>query len=319
MKRCRGVLRWSLLVVLGVVSGWDGRGRLAGKNQEPGHYTIRTTSRLVLLDVGVKDTTGELVPGLGKPNFEIYENGKQQHITEFAHADAPVTVGLIVDESGSMRAKQPDVITAALAFIQASNPQDEIFVINFNEKPRSGLPDIQLFSDNVEQLRAALWRGVPEGRTALYDAIEAALHQLDFGRREKKTLIVISDGGDNVSAHKLQDVMHDVLNSVATIYTIGIFTEDNPDKNPGVLSRIARLSGGSEYFPKKLDDVVPICREIARDIRTRYTIGYIPVEADRTAERHIKVVAESPSGKRLVVKTRTSYLYTADSELAHTK
>jgi Ca-activated chloride channel homolog len=190
-------------------------------------------------------------------------------------------------------------------------------VINFNEKPRRGLPDIQLFSDNVEQLRAALWRGVPEGRTALYDAVE--LHQLDFGRREEKTLIVISDGGDNVSVHKLQDVMHDVLDSVATIYTIGIFTEDDPDKNPGVLNWIAHVSGGGAYFPKSLDEIVPICREIARDIRTQYTIGYIPVDADRTAERHVKVVAWSPSGKKLTVRTRSSYLYTTDAEQARTK
>src|SRR5579864_2146888 len=304
MKTCRGAFRWSLIVVLWVAAGWGDRRHLIAKDQETGQYTIRTTSRLVLLDVGVKDAAGGLVPGLAKSNFEVYENGKQQQITQFAHEDNPVTVGLVVDESGSMRPKQPEVITAALAFIQASNPQDEIFVINFNEKPRRGLPDIQLFSDNVEQLRAALWRGVPEGRTALYDAIEMALHQLDFGRREEKTLIVISDGGDNVSVHKLQDVMHDVLDSVATIYTIGIFTEDDPDKNPGVLNRIARVRGGAAYFPKNLDEVVPICREIAKDIRTRYTIGYIPSEG-KTSERRIKVVARSPSGKRLVVRTRT--------------
>ena len=319
MKRCRGVFRWSLPVVLYMAAGWDDRKGLTAKNQEPGQYTIRTTSRLVLLDVGVKDATGDLVPGLAKSNFEVYENGKQQQITQFTHEDNPVTVGLVVDESGSMRAKQTEVITAALAFIQASNPQDEIFVINFNEKPRRGLPDIQLFSDNVEQLRAALWRGVPEGRTALYDAVEMALQQLDFGRREEKTLIVISDGGDNVSGHKFQDVMHDVLDSVATIYTIGIFTEDDPDKNPGVLNRIANVSGGGAYFPKSLDEIVPICREIAKDIRTRYTIGYIPAEADRTAERHVKVVAWSPSGKKLTVRTRTSYLYTADAEYARIK
>ena len=319
MKLFRGVCRWSLLVALCVAAGQDGRSHLAGQDQQPGQYTIRTTSRLVLLDVGVKDATGGLVPGLGKPNFEVYENGKRQQITEFAHADTPVTVGLAVDESGSMRPKQPEVITAALVFIQASNPQDEIFVINFNERPRRGLPDLQLFSDDVEQLRAALWRGVPEGRTALYDAIEMALHQLDFGRRDKKTMIVISDGGDNVSVHKLQDVMHDVLDSVATIYTIGIFDDDDPDKNPGVLNRIAYVSGGAAYFPKQVGEIVNICREIATDIRTRYTVGYIPVAEGRTSVRHIKVVARSPSGQKLIVRTRTSYLFTPDGADADAK
>lgn len=313
MNLCRGVFRWLLAVVLCAAAGWEARSEPAGRDQEPQPYTIRTTSRLVLLDVSVKDAAGGLVTELGQQNFEVYEDGKLQQITQFAHADIPVTVGLAVDESGSMRPKQPEVITAALAFIQASNPQDEIFVVNFNEKPRRGLPDIQLFSDDIQQLRAALWRGVPEGRTALYDAIEMALQQLDFGRRDKKSLIVISDGGDNVSTHKLPDVMHDVLESVATIYTIGIYDEDDPDKNPAVLKRIAHVSGGGAYFPKKLDDIVPICRDIAKDIRTRYTIGYIPVAGDRSSERHIKVVARSQNGQKLMVRTRTSYLFTPDA------
>lgn len=312
MKRCRGTFRWSLSVILAAAAGWNGKSQPVGALQESQEFTIRTTSRLVLLDVSVKDATGGLVSGLARENFQIYEDGKPQQITHFARADIPVTVGLVVDESGSMRHKQPEVIAAAGAFIQASNPQDEVFVINFNEKARRGLPDTQLFSDDIERLRAALWRGVPEGRTALYDAIETALHQLDFGRRDKKTLVVISDGGDNISLHKLQDVMHDVLESVATIYTIGILDEDDPDQNPGVLNRIARVSGGGAYFPKKLDQIAPICREIAKDIRARYTIGYIPVAGEKISERHIKVVAQSKNGQKLVVRTRTSYLFTPD-------
>ena len=313
MTRCRGLFRWVLALAL-LSAGWDGKSKPAGEGQEPGEYTIRTTSRLVLLDVSVKDAAGGLVLGLGKQNFEVYENGKPQAITQFAHADVPVTVGLVVDESGSMRPKQSEVITAAMAFIHASNPQDEVFVINFNEKPRRGLPDIQLFSDDAEQLRAALWRGVPQGRTALYDAIELGLHQLNFGRRDKKTLIVITDGGDNVSAHNLQDVMEDVMGSVATIYTIGIYDEDDPDKNPRVLQRIVRLSGGSAYFPKRLDEIVSICRDIAKDIRTRYTIGYVPAEEKKASERHIEVVARSQNGNKLKVKTRTGYLFTPDTQ-----
>ena len=314
MKRCRGAFRWSLAAVLAFAGGWNCRSQPAGNQQESQEFTIRTTSRLVLLDVNVKDSAGGLVSGLAKQNFQIYEDGKLQQITQFADADVPVTVGLVVDESGSMRQKQPEVITAALAFIQASNPQDEVFVINFNEKARRGLPDIQLFSDDIEQLRAALWRGVPEGRTALYDAIEMALHQLDFGRRDKKTLVVISDGGDNISIRKLPDVMQEVMRSVATIYTIGIFDQDDPDQNPGVLNRIARLSGGRAYFPEKLDKIRQICREIAKDIRTRYTIGYIPAAEQKTAERHIKVVARSENGQKLEVRTRTSYLFTPDTQ-----
>jgi len=315
MKRGRGALGWVLAIVC-AGAGWFGLGQPAGPGQEPSQYTIRTTSRLVLLDVSVKDASGGLAPGLDKQNFEVRENGKPQTITQFAHADMPVTVGLVVDESGSMRHKQREVITAALVFIGASNPLDETFVINFNEKARRGLPDIQLFSDDLEQLRAALWRGAPEGRTALYDAIEMALHQLDFGRRDKKTLIVISDGGDNVSTHTLEEVMHDVLKSAVTIYMIGVFDQDDPDKNPGVLRRIAQVSGGGAYFPQKLDEIVPICRDIAKDIRARYTIGYIPVAGEGKPERHIKVSAWSAAGQKLAVRTRTSYLFTPDADEA---
>jgi len=313
MTRCRGAFGWSVVVASCLVTGWGGKSQTAGNEQEASEFTIRTTSRLVLLDVSVKDATGGLVSGLLQQNFQVYEDGKPQMITQFAHADIPVTVGLVVDESGSMRRKQPEVITAALAFLQASNSQDEVFVINFNEKPRRGLPDIQLFSDDIEQLRAALWRGVPEGRTALYDAIGMALHQLDFGRRDKKTLVVISDGGDNISALKLEDVMREVLESAATIYVIGIYDEDDPDQKPGVLNRIAQVSGGRAYFPRKLGQIEPICREIAKDIRARYTIGYTPVAGETSSERNIKVVARSENAQKLVVRTRTRYLFTPDT------
>jgi len=217
----------------------------------------------------------------------------------------------VVDESGSMRTKRPEVITAAMALIQASNPNDEIFVINFNEYPQRGLPQATLFSDDVQQLRSALWQGNPEGRTALYDAVMMGLHQLEMGRRDKKTLVIISDGGDNHSVTKLPEVTDDVLASVATIYTIGIYDPEDPEKNPGVLKRLSHISGGGAYFPEKLGEVVPICRQIAKDIRTRYTVGYIPPEKGRE-ERHVKVVVTGSDGRKLDVRTRTSYSYGAN-------
>lgn len=311
MKRCRGMVWW-LAGFSCAATGWIGGGQPARAQKEPQEYTIRTTSRLVLLDVSVKDIAGGLVSGLSSENFKVYEDGKLQRITQFAHADTPVTIGLVVDESGSMLPKRMEVIAAAVEFIQASNPQDEIFVINFNEAPRRGLPEMMLFSDDIRQLQAALWRGDPQGRTALYDAIDMAVHHLDYGRRDKKTLVVISDGGDNVSAHTFKDVMRHVLETASTIYTIGIFDEDDPDRNPGILNRIAHVSGGGSYFPHKLTEIVPICREIAKDIRTRYTIGYVPTEGNQKSERHIRVVAASPDGRKLTVRTRTSYLFTPD-------
>jgi Ca-activated chloride channel family protein len=276
------------------------------KASEPQEFTIQTTSRLVLLDVSVKDSAGGFVSDLQKDNFKIFENGKLQEISQFANSDIPVTVGIVVDESGSMRPKRAEVVTAALVFNQASNPMDEMFVINFNEKARRGLPDNILFTDKVQDLRAALWQGDPEGRTALYDAIEMALRQLEFGRQAKKTLVLISDGGDNHSTHTQKEVMQGVLASVATIYTVGIYDEDDPEKNEGVLKNLAQVSGGVFYHPKTLEEIIPICRQIAKDIRTRYTIGYVP-STEGKAVRHIKVEASSPEHSKLNVRTRASY------------
>ena len=282
--------------------------KLDNRNQ-PKDFTIQTTSRLVLLDVSVKDQKGGFVSGLTKDDFKVYENGKLQEISQFANADIPVTVGIVVDESGSMRPKRPEVITAALAFITASNPKDEVFVINFNEHVNRGLPEGVLFSDNIQQLRDALRRDPPAGRTALYDAVVTALQQLDQGRQDKKTVVLISDGGDNASSHRLKEAMDAVLKSAATIYTIGIFDADDPDRNPTVLKNLAHVSGGDVFFPRTLEGLVPACRQIAKDIRTRYTIGYVPAEQNGKSLRRIRVVAASPDRGRLIARTRSSYLF----------
>ena len=148
-----------------------------------------------------------------------------------------------------------------------------------------------------------------EGQTALYDAIALSLDHLQSGRRDKKTLVVVSDGGDNVSKHTLKELMQLVQESRATTYTIGIFAPDDPDRNPQVLERIARVSGGECFFPSELDQVAPICRQIAKDIRNRYTIGYIPDHGSNKAVlRKIHVVATASDRGKLVVRTRTSYL-----------
>ncbi len=271
-------------------------------------FTISAEVDLVLLDVSVKDANGGFVSGLPENAFTVYEDGKPQKITQFANADIPVTVGLVVDNSGSMRPKKPDVVTASLVFVQSSNPQDEVFVINFNDKVRRGLPDIVPFTDDIQMLRAALVKTEPAGRTALYDAIIAGLNQLDMGRRDKKTLIVISDGGDNISQQHFRDVMNRVLESRATIYTLGLFDEDDPDRNPDVLRKLANVSGGVCYLPKKLSEIVDISRQIAKDIRTRYTIGYIPSHTEKTGTRHVKVQVTSPNHEKLIARTRTNYV-----------
>jgi Ca-activated chloride channel family protein len=322
MIRCRavrlgvGVLLWTIATVGG--GGQTRASDTGDKSGEQKEFTIQTTSRLVLLDVSVKDPAGGFVSGLTKENFKVIENGKPQEISQFSNSDIPVTVGIAVDESGSMRPKRSQVLTAALVFVQASNPMDEMFVVNFNEKARRGLPDRLLFSDDPKELRAALWQGDPEGRTALNDAIEMSLHHSDFGRQAKKALVLISDGGDNHSTHTLAQVKQDVLASLVTIYTVGIYDEDDPEKNEGVLKDLAHVSGGVFYHPNTLEEIVPICRQIAKDIRTRYTIGYVP-SLEGKMVRHLKVEASSPEHPKLNVRSRTSYVFSANESRGATE
>lgn len=173
---------------------------------------------------------------------------------------------------------------------------------------RLGLPASAPFSDDINALRAALSRHKPEGRTALYDAIAVALKHLETGRSGKKALLVISDGGDTCSTHRFKDVMRLIEESAATVYTVGLFDPDDPDRNPRVLKRIASVSGGECFLPRQVDPILPICQKIAKDIRSRYTIGYIPVRtSDRAGVRKIRVAASSPEHEKLIVRTRTEY------------
>jgi VWFA-related protein len=280
---------------------------------DPGTYTIRSDVRLVLLDVRVNDGEGRLVSGLSKENFSAVENGRPQRITVFDHNDLPVTVGILVDESQSMITKRADVLTAAQIFIEESNRQDQVFVLNFNDRVTPGLPDNLLFSDDLQQLRSALYRGVPAGKTALNDAVVAGLKQLELGKRDKKALIVISDGGDNASKHTRREMLGAVEKSIATIYTIGLFSADDPDRDPSILRQLAKISGGEAYSPEDASKMAPVCRGIAKDIRTRYTIGYLPQSGNGAKSlRHIQVRVSAPGQVRLIARTRSSYRYDED-------
>jgi len=271
-------------------------------------YTINVTVDEVVLRATAQDHRGILVSGLGKDDFQVYEGGVLQQIRYFSHEDIPVTVGLVIDNSGSMRPKRSDVIAAALAFARSSNPQDQMFVVNFNEKISFGLPDNRPFTDQVAQLEVALSRVKADGETALYDALAAALEHLKKGNRDKKVLIVISDGGDNASKHKLTEIMALAGQPDAIIYTIGIFDEQDADRNPGVLKRLAKNTGGEAFLPESLKDVAPICERIAHDIRNQYTIAYVPANRNRDGSyRTIQVKARAPGRGRLLVRTRTGY------------
>jgi len=271
-------------------------------------YTIKVSVGLVVLHATVQNHRGNLVSGLDQNDFQVYEDGVLQQIKYFSHEDIPVTVGLVIDNSGSMGPKVSEVVTAALAFARFSNPQDQMFVVNFNEHVRFALPDNTPFTDQPAQLRVALSRIQADGETALYDAIAAALEHLKQGNRDKKVLIVISDGGDDASRHTLDQIMAAARQSDAIIYTLGLFDQNDPDKNPHVLKQLARETGGEVFLPESLSQVVPICEQIAHDIRNQYTIAYVPTNAKRDGTyRAIQVKAEAPHRGRLFVRTRAGY------------
>jgi Ca-activated chloride channel family protein len=271
-------------------------------------FRISTNVDLVLLDISVKDAKGGYVADLTGDHFKIEENGIPQKIVSFANMDVPVAAGLILDASGSMRSKRNDVNVAGITFIDSSNPKDQMFVMDFNDKVLPGLPDDVPFTDDIELLRPALSKHRVEGKTVLYDAIEAGMKHLESAEREKRTLVVVSDGGDNASRHNLAQLMKVIEDSQTTIYTIGIADPDDPDRNPGVLQRIAGVSGGESFQLDRYEDIVPTLKKVAVDIRHRYTIGYIPDRGNtKIGLRRIHVTASAPDHGRLIVRTRTSY------------
>jgi len=264
---------------------------------------------LVVLPIAVHDRQGRYVPDLLQQDFEVYEDRLPQQIKLFRHEDIPVIAGLLIDHSGSMRSKLAQVTAGAGTFVRFSNPQDQMFVVNFNEKVSLGLPEGIPFSVNANELERAIWRAPAGGETALYDAIIVALKRLQTGNRDKKVLIVISDGADNASVHRLAQVLEMAEQSSVLIYTVGLFEPEDRDANPKVLSHLAKATGGEAFFPDKLSEVVEICGGIAHDIRNQYTIGYVASNSARNgAYRTVRVVARAPGQGKLVVRTRTGYI-----------
>jgi VWFA-related protein len=277
-------------------------------NQSDNQDTIKINVDLVVLHATVQNSNHNPVSGLGKEAFRVYEDGVLQEIESFSHEDIPVTVGLVIDNSGSMRPKRTEVITAALAFARASNTKDQIFVVNFNEHVSFGLPANTPFTDKTAQLEFALSRFAADGMTALYDAVAAALEHLKQGNRDKHALIVISDGADNASRHNLARIMALARQSEAIIYTIGIYDRDDPDRNPGSLKRLAKPTGGEAFLPGSIKNIVQICERIARDIRNQYTITYVPTDIKYDGKyRVIQVKAGAPGRGRLIVRARAGY------------
>jgi len=281
-----------------------------GRDQE--NFRISVEVDLVVLQATVRDRAGHTVMELGRRDFEVFEDGRPQPIQLFRHEDSPVTIGLVVDHSGSMREKLGEVTTAARTFVRSSNPEDQMFVVNFNEKVSRGLPGEMRFSNSADELGNAIGDAPALGTTALYDAIVEALQGLQKVERDKKVLIVISDGGDNASKSSLERVLKMAEQSSAVIYTIGVFDEGDPDRNPKVLRRLALETGGEAFFPSELSETVEICKRIARDVRDQYTIGYSSMNVKPGTYHAIRVTARSEGHGKLSVRTRAGYIAGGD-------
>jgi Ca-activated chloride channel homolog len=303
-SRCMVVL-FSLVVLSGAFPHQESS---LSQSDQGTPYTVSVRVDTVVLHATVSDRRGIPVSELVKEDFQVYEDGIPQQIEYFSHEDIPVTVGLVVDNSGTMGPKQREVIVSSLAFARSSNPEDQMFVVNFNENISFGLPDNMPFTDKMDQLELALSRINADGMTALYDAVAAALNHLKQGNRDKKVLIVISDGGDNASKQKLGDILSMANRSDAIIYTIGIFDENDPDRNVNALRQLAKATGGESFLPDSTGEVFSICKRIARDIRSQYSITYLSTNKKQDGSyRAIQVRAGTPKRGHLLVRTRAGY------------
>lgn len=271
--------------------------------------TFSTESQVVVLHVAVRDNKG-YVSGLGQSVFHIFENKLPQSISFFSNQDAPVTVGLVIDSSGSMGGNRGRVIAAAVAFAQNSNPKDEIFVLGFNEKVTIAMPADTPFTNNISTLRIALDKAIgSRGQTAVYDAVNAGLQYLNKGTYERKVLILVSDGGDNASSITRQQVVANAQGSNAVIYTVGVIDPVDTDANPRFLRQLSDASGGQSFEPQSVADVGKVLQSVARDIRNMYTLGYVPGSSAKKEElRRVSVNVSLPSGRKARVRTRRAYL-----------
>ena len=295
-----------LLAVL-TVSGAD-----ASRRPQPAQErapVFSSSAELVVVHVTVTDRRAAYVTDLPRDAFRIVEDGAPQTIDFFTGDNSPVTVGLLVDSSASMREARERVIAAATAFAEASRTEDEIFGLTFNEHVRAALPPSTPFTSDPNMFRVALAGAMgAQGRTALYDAISSGLAYVAKGHHPRRVLVVVADGGDNASTATFDQVLKEAQASNAAIYTVGIVDPLEREANPRLLRRLAQATGGQSFFPREVNAVEGVLREIARDIRHSYTLGYVSSNsAPDGAFRRIRVVVNDPHRRSLVVRAREGY------------
>ncbi len=274
--------------------------------EQNGVYVFRKQVEEVVLHATVIDDKHRLVTGLTRNDFQVYEDGAPQQITSFRREDIPVAAGIVIDNSGSMRDKRPAVNQAAINFVRSSNPQDEVFIVNFNDEYYLD----QDFTGKIPLLQDALERIESRGGTALYDAVVASAEHLKKNARlDKKVLLVVTDGEDNASRESLEQAIRRLqAENGPTVYTIGLLGEEKQRRARRALTEMAEQTGGVAFFPKNLGEVDAITQAVAHDIRNQYTIGYKPSRPqNQGGYRTIKVDARAPGYKHLMVRTRSGY------------
>ncbi|GAB4355979.1 MAG: hypothetical protein OHK0021_00220 [Bryobacter sp.] len=278
-------------------------GLLPAQDQDP---VFTSDTRLVLLYATVVDKNGNIVTNLPRSAFKVFENNVEQPLKIFRREDVPISLGLVIDNSGSMRMRRAKVNTAALQMVKASNRQDEVFIVNFND---DAFLDID-FTGDVRKLEDGLSRIDTRGGTAMYDAISMSIdHLTRKGKRDKKVLMLITDGADTASRSTLEKLISQVHSTDVVAYSIALLNDESPrdaKKAKRALDAIAKASGGLTFLPKTLEEVESLALEVANDIRSQYVLAYSPLiqELDGTF-RTIKVTAQGPN--RPQVRTRSGY------------
>lgn len=289
----------------------------AVSQQQPGETAIfRSDTRLVLLHASVVDKSGKLVTNLPQSAFKVYENGTEQQIKIFRREDVPVSLGILIDDSGSMRDKRAKVSAAAIALVKASNPQDEVFLVNFNDEAYLDVP----FTNDVSKLEEGLQKIDSRGGTAMRDAISMSIDYVkQKAKKDKKVLLVVTDGNDTASMESLEKLVQKARQSEVLIYAIGVLGEEEPresKKAQRALKALTEASGGMAYYPKLLPDVEKLSLQVAHEIRNQYIIAYSPaVQALDGSFRQIRVTVKGPGSPS--VRTRNGYYATPDQP-AHT-
>ena len=284
------------------------------ETQPEGDVPVFTSdTRLVVVHASVVDRNGKLLTSLPQTSFKVFENNVEQPLKIFRREDVPVSMGIVIDNSGSMRDKRVKVAAAALELIKTSNPQDEVFIVNFNDDAYLD----QTFTNNVKKLQEALERYDTRGGTAMRDAINMSIdHLKEKGKKDKKVLVVVTDGNDNTSNAKLEDLVRKAQQSEVLIYSIGILSDEDPreaKKAKRALRELAQASGGLDYYPKDLEEVERITPEVAKEIRNQYTLAYSPTNPTLDGTfRRISIVVTTNG--RPTVRSRNGYYATANAK-----